>query len=286
MAEPRLSDVLVVVPARDEAALIESCLDSVRAAAHRLRSSRPDVRVTVVVVADRCTDGTASLARAAGAHVVETSAGGVGAARRAGVGAGVRLLGSPDPRRTWLASTDADTVVPITWLQRHVALAEEGAQLVLGRAVPDPAGLDPAAAVRWHQLHPVVVDDPHRYVHGANLGVRLDALTSAGGWPALREHEDHVLVEALAARGTPARLGPDVTTSARREGRTPGGYAGYLRELVAQTGAAQCAPERLRPTTPATISASETTLTTPSGSSSTAQPTTATSAVPAPAQIA
>jgi len=228
-----LTDVLVVVPARDEAALVGACLASVTVATEHLRTRRPELRVTVVVAADRCTDATASLARAAGAVVVECAAGSVGAARRAGVEAGVRLLAGADPRRTWLASTDADTAVPRTWLLQHVALAEEGARLVLGRAVPDPAGLDPVDAVRWHRLHPVVVDDPHRYVHGANLGVRLDAYLAAGGWPPLHEHEDHALVEALLALGAPARLGPDVVTSARREGRTPGGYAGYLREMRA-----------------------------------------------------
>lgn len=192
----------------------------------------PGVEVTVVVTADRCADGTAAVARGAGAHVVEIDAGSVGAARRAGVAEGVRLLGGPAAWRTWVASTDADTVVPPAWLVRHLALAQRGARLVLGRAVPDPGGLDPAAVARWHHLHPVVTDDPHRYVHGANLGVRLDAYAAAGGWPALREHEDHALVAALVARGTPAGLGPDVVTSARREGRTPGGYAGYLKAML------------------------------------------------------
>jgi glycosyltransferase involved in cell wall biosynthesis len=226
-----IEQVLVVVPARDEERVISACLASLRAAVDRL--TQP---VTVVVTADRCTDGTAALAREAGVHVVGIDAGSVGAARRAGVAEGMRLLGAAAARRTWLASTDADTVVPRTWLVRHLALAAQGARLVLGRAVPDPGGLDAATVARWHHLHPVVADDPHRYVHGANLGVRLDAYVAAGGWPALREHEDHALVAALAALGTPARLGPDVITSARREGRTPGGYAGYLRALLEEPG--------------------------------------------------
>ena len=55
-------DVAVVVPARDEAALLPRCLASVAGAAARVA---PPSRVHVVVVADRCSDATEVVAAAA-----------------------------------------------------------------------------------------------------------------------------------------------------------------------------------------------------------------------------
>jgi glycosyltransferase involved in cell wall biosynthesis len=54
----------VLIPAHDEEAVLGATLESLR------RQTRPPDRV--VVVADNCTDGTAQVARAAGAEVVET----------------------------------------------------------------------------------------------------------------------------------------------------------------------------------------------------------------------
>jgi glycosyltransferase involved in cell wall biosynthesis len=229
MAEP-IAAVLVVVPARDEEALLPACLTALTAALGHLHGAR-DVRSELVVVADRCTDHTVELAAAAGARVVPVDEGCVGAARRRGVAAGLAHLGGLAPGRVWLASSDADTRVPLNWLTHQVGLADDGADLVLGRAVPDPDGIDPAAGARWHLLHAAPIELP---VHGANLGVRLDAYRAAGGWPRLPEHEDRQLVEALLALGAPVAPGIDVVTSARLVGRAPGGYAGYLRELVSE----------------------------------------------------
>lgn len=55
----------VIVPAHNEAAVIERCLGSLR------RLDWPPERFRLWVVADNCTDTTAALARAAGAHVIE-----------------------------------------------------------------------------------------------------------------------------------------------------------------------------------------------------------------------
>lgn len=55
----------IVVPAHDEAAGIERTIASLRAI------DWPQARFRILVVADNCTDGTAALARAAGAQVLE-----------------------------------------------------------------------------------------------------------------------------------------------------------------------------------------------------------------------
>lgn len=225
----RIERLLVVVPARDEEDGIGRSLAALATAVAVARADRPDLAVALVVVADRCTDATAEVARDAGAHVVTTRAGQVGAARRAGVAAARLLLPPGESDRTWLASTDADTRVPSAWLVHQLGRADAGARLVLGRAEPDPADLPPATWRAWQQRHSAT--DPTVHVHGANLGVRLDAYDAAGGWPRLREHEDRRLVDALLAAGARAESALPVLTSGRRTGRTPGGFAGYLRAL-------------------------------------------------------
>lgn len=223
--------LLVVVPARDEEDLLGRCLASLAVAVAATTTTGVDV--VTVVVADRCVDATADVARAAGAHVVTSQAGCVGAARRAGVAAGRLLLPPGRTDETWLASTDADTTVPPDWLVHQLAAADGGARLVLGRAEPPRDDLDPDLWHAWHRLH--ASSDPAAHVHGANLGVRLDAYDAAGGWPRLPEHEDRVLVDALLAVGVAPTSGRPVLTSGRRVGRTPGGYAGYLRRLEQQS---------------------------------------------------
>ena len=108
-----IDGLLVVVPARDEEALIGRCLGAIGEAVRAVRASRPDLDLGVVVVADRCLDRTADIAAGAGAHVVRTDVGCVGAARRLGVEAGVALLRGVPAEQTWVASTDADTRVPL-----------------------------------------------------------------------------------------------------------------------------------------------------------------------------
>ena len=234
----KVGGLLVVVPARDEEQLLGRCLAAIGLSVDRLRATRDDLATAVLVVADRCVDGTADLARQAGAHVVEIEAGCVGAARRAGVDAGIALLPQGPAHQTWVASTDADSRVPATWLEHQVGLAVRGTRLMIGRAVPDRDDLSDAAWARWRRAHTSLDVDAH--IHGANLGFRLDDYLAAGGWPRLHQHEDQHLVDALLAAGVPAAGGPDVMTSGRLRGRVPGGFAGYLRMIGAADRGAGC----------------------------------------------
>jgi glycosyltransferase involved in cell wall biosynthesis len=219
----------VVVPARNEEALLGHCLDSVVAAVDQARSARPELAAAVIVVADRCTDETAARAQAAGAQVVTSDAGSVGVARRAGVDAALALRPATAAHETWIASTDADTRVPPAWLRHQLDQADRGVGLVVGRAVPDRRELDERTWLRWHARH--LDADVGAHVHGANLGFRLDAYLAVGGWPPLNQHEDRRLVDAMLEAGVPAAAGLEVITSARLRNRAPGGFAGYLRDL-------------------------------------------------------
>jgi len=220
--------VAVVIPARDESELIARCLGSVIVAARALEAAHPRVAVTVTVVADRCTDDTADVARRyAGVTVLEIGAGNVGVARGAGVELALASLGR-NLGRIWIATTDADSAVPPGWLHEHLRLAAGGADVVLGTVRPDD--LDELRAAAWDEIH---ADQAERMeVHGANLGVRADFYRSAGGFPALAEHEDVALVADCHELGAVivATEGCEVATSGRRVGRTPGGFARYLRD--------------------------------------------------------
>lgn len=222
---PTVARVLVVVPVHDEEELLGACLASVATAA-----DAAGVPVDLVVVLDDCRDGSADVARGAGAPTVTVHAGAVGVARAAGVDAGLALR-ADDPRGVWIACTDADTVVPPHWLATHRALADAGADVLVGTVRPDPRDLTPRQLAAWRATR--VPGRPNGHVHGANLGVRADAYLRAGGFAPLVEHEDVDLVARLRADPTVvvrASDAADVVTSGRTVGRTPGGYAGYLRD--------------------------------------------------------
>lgn len=224
-----VAHVVVVVPARDEEALVGRCLGALQAARQAARAVLPDLTVDLVLVLDRCTDGTRGVALGhLDVRLVDVDEGRVGAARAAGVRDALGRS-TADLDRTWLAGTDADTVVPEDWVLEHVRLADAGADVVVGTVRPDPADLAPSQLAAWRATR--VPGRPNGHVHGANLGVRADAYLRAGGFPDQPAHEDVDLVAALVASG--ARVVAtdtcDVLTSGRLVGRAPSGYAGYLR---------------------------------------------------------
>lgn len=231
----------VVVPARDEAELLPDCLAALaRAAAHPELAGVP---VLVVVVADRCTDTTADVARAGGARVLETGGGNVGDARHAGV-----LAVLAEARRTgiaaervWVATTDADSRVPADWLALQAVGAASGVDAVVGTvAVTDWTGHPPhvpaAFAAAYDAWRAGGLDAVHPHVHGANLGVRGSAYTAVGGFPPLLVSEDEGLVGALLLAGRTVLRTPasPVVTSARRVPRAGGGFGADLDGLATE----------------------------------------------------
>lgn len=216
--------IAVVIPARDEEALLPRCLASVTVAAARARR-RTGVTVEVIVVADRCTDATVQAAQHGGARALEVDHGAVGAARRDGVTFALMAFESD-----WIANTDADSVVPPNWLDEQVRLARKGTDVVIGTVRPDPADLSTEQLARWRSTR--VSGVPNGHVHGANLGVRVSTYLAAGGFTTLPEHEDVDLVARCSALGAVVvpTAAIDVTTSGRSESRAPGGYSRYLHD--------------------------------------------------------
>lgn len=223
--------VAVVVPARNEEESLPRCLTALDEAGRALADAYPSVVLLVTVVLDGCTDASAHVvAEYPLAQPLAVDFASVGLARRAGIAHALGQLRQP-VSQIWVANTDADTEVPDQWLVEQCRLAATGVELVLGTVVPNPVGLDAALERAWHVAHPL--DDGHDYVHGANLGFRADSYQAAGGFAALDIHEDADLIARLKSRGAKWAAVDSIraTTSARTTGRTPGGFAGYLRDL-------------------------------------------------------
>ena len=245
-------EVGIVVPARDEERLIRRCLTALSTACTRLLAERPLTRVRTVAVLDSCTDRTAEIvAEFPEVTAVTIRAGRVGTARAAGIAAlagdvcGPRGPRGPraarTARRTWIASTDADSAVPESWLVDQLALADTGVELVTGFVTTDLSDTPPAvrglAPTRTH------LQDGHPYVYGANLGFTLQTYLDVGGIAPLRAHEDVAFVEHARRHGVRCHASGSicVLTSGRTEGRTPQGYATYLRDLAAPDLASESA---------------------------------------------
>jgi len=220
-----VTDVAIVVPARNEQDNLGACLAALRAAGAVAEASA-GVRVHTVVVLDRCTDRTAEVAAAAGVPVVRSRHGRVGSARRLGVAA---LLDGRDAGPWWIASTDADSLVPRHWLTSQLELAAVGVDLVLGTVLP--VGLSPALERAWRTRHDL--SDGHGHVFGANLGIRADRYLEVGGFLDLATGEDVALAEAVRSAGGRVRAsgGHPVLTSGRLRGRAPYGFSSYVHAL-------------------------------------------------------
>ncbi len=226
--------VHVVVPARDEEVLLPAHLSSLAGAVDLLRRVRPRVAVSVTLVLDACTDGSAEVARsAAGRHpwldLLEVDVRCVGRARAAGVERARQVHRGTPPTRVWVASTDADSVVPPDWLVHHVGVAADGADLLTGTV--RPSGLPPDLLARWHDLHQLA--EGHDHVHGANLGFTLAAYGAVGGYAPLLTGEDVDLVSRMRACDVAwcASAVAPVLTSGRLVARAPEGFADFVAEL-------------------------------------------------------
>jgi len=226
-----VTHLVVVIPARNEEHRLPRCLRAVQHAAHQIRTPDP-LAVRVIVVADRCTDRTTQIATEhSWVDVVLSGRGRVGSARSQGVDHAVARCGGPSPA-VWIASTDADSVVPADWLLTQLQCAAAGADLVLGTVRPDPTELPPQVLRTWLQRHDLT--DGHPHIHGANLGVRADMYDQVGGFADVDVHEDVLLAAAVRRAGgrVISTAASPVLTSGRVTGRTPAGMAGYLNLLT------------------------------------------------------
>lgn len=227
---PRVSTVsaaAVVIPAHNEEAHLPRCLRAVLTSA-----ACAPVPVSVVVVLDNCDDNSEQLAGAYGpdVHFVTVEAGNVGAARAAGFTFAASLRGRDE--HTWYATTDADSRVDPDWLIRQF---DADADMVLGVVrITDWRRLPAQVLRKYLRGYHRGTDREHQHIHGANMGFRADTYWQVGGFAPLATGEDVDLVQRFEAGGHRIRRDPalSVATSARDQGRAPGGFAAHLRSLA------------------------------------------------------
>jgi glycosyltransferase involved in cell wall biosynthesis len=223
--------VVVVVPVHNEAELLGRCLAALDAAvaAAEVRG----IRCVVRIVLDACTDESAVIAAHYRFPIIALDVCRVGEARARGIRAAMRELADVPAGRVWIANTDADSAVPPNWITVQADLAERGGEVFVGTVRPDFADLSPQHRRHWLRTHPP--GTPNGHVHGANLGMRADIYAAAGGFQSMVEHEDVELIQRCERLGAALHASDtaEVLTSGRFVGRTPGGYAGYLRTQAA-----------------------------------------------------
>ncbi|WP_433658207.1 glycosyltransferase [Nocardia sp. CA-128927] len=214
--------ILVVVPVHNEERLLPACLSALARAAGRV-----DVPVRVQLVLDGCTDGSAQVPTS-DVDVMAIDERNVGAARALGF----KHAGATCAAETWFTTTDADSEVDEQWLRIQLEYARTGSDVVAG-IVGVRSWADHAAGTRQSYEKQYRTGSAHGHVHGANLGFRADAYWRVGGFRHLRTGEDVDLVSRMGAAGARIAWAEDVlvTTSARRVGRAPQGFAAHLRRL-------------------------------------------------------
>lgn len=223
--------ICVVIPARNEELLIERCLRSVLRACQEVQGPN---QVDIVVVCDMCDDSTAFIARhqlQSKGLVLSCDAGLVGKARQLGVSFALDGLSIRSLAHTWIASTDADCVVPERWLADQLSYARAGFHAVAGTVDVDCFNdHEPTVRERFRASYLVHEDGSHSHVHGANLGFSAVAYQRVGGWRSLATGEDHDLWQRLQEAGVRAESTDRlrVVTSGRRVGRAPLGFADAL----------------------------------------------------------
>lgn len=232
-----MTAIAVVVPVHDEEERVSSCLRAIRDACNALP---PRVDVRCFVVLDACRDESEAIAR----RLIDPTLGemaaidaqNVGVARAHGAARAIEHYRAVPLDSLWIATTDADSIVPESWLTKQIELAEAGAEAIAGTVdVDDWSGIPPSRVRAYEQFYGSE-DDAHPHVHGANLGVRADAYLAAGGFAGLPTGEDVALWDALGRTGrrrvSTKRIA--VTTSSRLEGRAPDGFATFLRTWATQ----------------------------------------------------
>ena len=212
----------VVVPAHNEEALLDYCLQAIRLAARHPGLAGEAVHITLVL--DSCDDNSALIAAQAGVDCLNVNARNVGYARAVGVEHLVSL------GARWIACTDADSQVAEDWLVAQLSL---GAEMVCGTVQVRDWG-DIQLPVQQRYANAYTQAEGHRHIHGANLGFSSAAYLRAGGFQHLSVDEDVHLVRAFERDGACISWScmPQVITSARLQGRARGGFADYLCGLL------------------------------------------------------
>jgi glycosyltransferase involved in cell wall biosynthesis len=214
--------IAIIVPAHNEELVLDDCIKSLMAAATHQDLAHESIEILIVL--DDCDDASAFVAQSHNVLIHTCTHRNVGKTRAEGA----NLMLARGAR--WLAFTDADTVVPYSWLADQVRF---GTDAVCGIVEVADWSEHSSFVRERYDAHYTPVDG-HRHIHGANLGVSAAAYTKAGGFRALAAHEDVHLIEDLERSGATITWTAvnRVTTSARKSSRCREGFGDYLKSLA------------------------------------------------------
>lgn len=250
---------VVAIPARNEAEALPLALAALARQHDEAGIRVPSGAYEVLVLLNNCRDDSAAALRAVAPRLdlqlrvlaVELPAflAHAGAARHLAMAAAADRLDGPDGA---LLTTDADSRVGRRWLARNLRALETGAAAVAGEVVPTDAAHLPASLRRWVRLEQryrdVLIDlaaalpgarpsaAERAAWSGASLGMTLAAFRAVGGVPIVPVGEDKALLDSCVRSGLAVRRDRRIRvgTSARLDGRAPGGMASTWRAWSAE----------------------------------------------------
>ena len=211
----------IVIPAHNEAMTIAKCLASVQSAIKQLTST---IKVYSLVVLDSCTDDTQSIVKAAGVDYLCCDYQCVGQARDIGIRHAIAN------GATWLACTDADSVVTVDWLAQQIE--HQPTDMICG-VVDVDSWAHLTAQTREDYIAHYQDKMGHHHIHGANLSFSSEAYLAVGGFSSLPCHEDVDLVRRFEAQSYVITWSNRVRvmTSSRLQARADEGFAAFLNNL-------------------------------------------------------
>jgi glycosyltransferase involved in cell wall biosynthesis len=182
----------VIIPAFNEERLIERCLQSVSTSL--AANYKPGFTSEIIVVDNNSTDGTAHLARQAGARVVFEPINHIGRARNSGAA----------EARDWLLFVDADSILSPGLLSEILRLIEDGKSVGCGSTLR-MEGLP--WWVDWILKVWTIISVMFHWAAGALVVCRSDAFREIGGFnPELYAADEITLSQQLRKWGRPRGL--------------------------------------------------------------------------------
>lgn len=210
----------IVIPAHNEEQHLSACLQSIQQAVQLMGHEQ----VEILVVLDSCTDQSRAIVESHQVNWIECNYACVGKARDLGI----RHLIQQGV--TWVACTDADTIVDPDWLlcQMH----HQPTDAICGIVVLD--NLNHLSTPQQQKYLTHYQDSMgHQHIHGANLSFSVDAYLQAGGFEPIPCHEDVSLIQKFMTQCSKITWSNlvRVTTSSRLNGRAPQGLSHFLKQL-------------------------------------------------------
>ncbi len=226
----RLPTITVLIPARNEASRIRSCLDAL------IRQDYPPGHWDLLVINDHSTDATAEVVQdwiskhLAGQGKVLLSS---GRGKKEAIETGVRAASGE-----WILQTDADCVPGPGWIRSMAGYMKPKARLVSGpiRLLPGSSWLERLQALEMAGLVTLGAGSLHagfpNMANGANIAYRTSTFLRLGGFESSRHiasGDDEFLVQAIH-QAFPGSLAFAKSTGAVVDTQPQPDWQGFVRQ--------------------------------------------------------